>query len=221
MKHLYRGLLPMVAAGSVLLGGCAIDPYSGEEKVSNTGKGAGIGALAGAVLGAAVSSDDDREKGALIGAAAGAAAGGGYGYYMDRQEARLRQQLEGTGVRVQRIGDTLKLIMPGNITFATNSDQVAASFTDVLASVGAVLREYDKTQVEVKGFTDSTGSFEYNQQLSERRAQSVARHLINHQVAPSRIRTAGYGPRYPIASNDSESGRAQNRRVEIDLVPAR
>lgn len=202
-----------------VVSGCSIDPYTGEEKVSNTGKGAGIGAVTGAVLGAAVSSKKDRGKGALTGAAIGAAAGGGVGYYMDRQEKVLRQQLEGTGVRVQRIGDNIKLIMPGNITFAVNSDQLAPDFIDTLNSVALVLKEYKDTAVEIKGYTDSTGSFEYNQQLSERRAQSVARQLLNQGIAAGRVRTYGYGPRYPVASNDTESGRAQNRRVEVDLIP--
>ena len=214
-----RGIAFAAICVAVILAGCSIDPYSGEQKTSNTAKGAGMGALAGAVLGAAVSSDKDREKGAITGAVVGAAAGGGAGYYMDRQEALLRQRLEGTGVRVQRIGDQVKLIMPGNITFDTNADQIRPGFTDVLDSVSLVLAEFDKTAIEVKGYTDSTGSFEYNQQLSERRAQSVGNYLASHQVAAGRIRTTGYGPRYPVASNDTPEGRAQNRRVEINLVP--
>lgn len=217
MNQRYLGIALLSVA--VALGGCAIDPYTGEEKVSNTGKGAGIGAVGGAVVGAATSSKKDREKGALIGAAAGAAIGSGIGYYMDTQEKKLRQQLEGSGVRVQRIGDTIKLIMPGNITFAVNSEQIAPNFYDVLNDVALVLREYNKTVIDIKGYTDSTGGFEHNQQLSERRAESVARYLTNQQLAVGRIRTAGYGPRYPIADNNTESGRAQNRRVEIDLVP--
>lgn len=203
----------------VLLAGCTIDPYTGEEKASNTAKGAGAGAVAGAVLGAAVSSDGDREKGALTGAAIGAAAGGGVGYYMDRQEKILRQRLEGTGVRVQRVGDQIKLVMPGNITFDTDSDQVRSGFTDVLDSVAMVLKEFKDTTVEIKGYTDSTGSFEYNQQLSERRAASVADYLRRQQVNSARLSITGYGPRYPIASNDTPEGRARNRRVEIDLLP--
>lgn len=210
----------VVAVCAVLaLSGCSIDPYTGEEKTSNTAKGAGIGAVTGAVLGAAVSSSKDRKKGALTGAAVGAAAGSGIGYYMDRQEALLRQQLEGTGVRVQRMGDQITLIMPGNVTFDTNSDQVRAGFSSVLDSVALVLNEFSDTRLEVKGYTDSTGSFEYNQSLSERRAQSVGRYLMNRQVAASRIHTVGYGPRYPVASNDTPDGRALNRRVEIDLIP--
>lgn len=203
----------------VLAAGCTIDPYTGEKKTSNTAKGAGIGALAGAAVGAAASSDKDREKGALYGAAAGAALGGGIGYYQDRQEAMLRQRLEGTGVRVQRIGDTIKLIMPGNITFATDSSRVQGNFEPVLDSVTAVMTEFDKTLIEINGYTDSTGSFEYNQKLSEDRARSVARYLMNAGVKSSRVRTTGMGERDPIASNDTASGRSQNRRVEINLQP--
>uniref|UniRef100_UPI0035629C87 OmpA family protein n=1 Tax=Spongiibacter sp. TaxID=2024860 RepID=UPI0035629C87 len=182
---------------------CSIDPYTGEEKASNTAKGAGWGALGGAVLGAAVSSKDDRKKGALIGAAAGAAAGGGYGYYMDRQEAKLRARLEGTGVGVQRVGDTIKLIMPGNITFDTGSSAIQGGFTSVLDSVVLVTQEFDKTLMQINGYTDSTGSFQTNQKLSEERAGSVARYFMNQGVPASRIRSTGYGPRDPIADNST------------------
>lgn len=207
-------------AAALMATGCATtDPYTGEQKTSKATKGAAIGAAAGAVLGVATSSKSDRGKGALIGAAAGAAIGGGIGHYQDQQEAELRQQLEGTGVRVQREGDTLKLIMPGNITFAVNSEQIQPSFNDVLDSVAIVIGKYDKTVVDIRGYTDSTGSFEHNQALSERRAQSVASYLIGRKVAAGRIRTAGYGPRYPVAPNTTEAGRSQNRRVEINLQP--
>jgi outer membrane protein OmpA-like peptidoglycan-associated protein len=208
-----------LAAVLIVTGCTTTDPYTGEQKTSKTTQGAAIGAAAGAVLGVATSSKKDRGKGALIGAAAGAAIGGGIGQYQDRQEAELRQQLEGTGVRVQREGDMLKLIMPGNITFAVNSEQIQSGFYDVLDSVALVIRKYDKTLVDIRGYTDSTGSFEHNQALSERRAQSVASYLIGQQIAAGRVRTAGYGPRYPVASNNTEAGRAQNRRVEINLQP--
>ncbi|MDF1692789.1 MAG: OmpA family protein [Zhongshania sp.] len=198
---------------------CSIDPYTGEEKTSNTAKGAGWGALGGAVLGAAVSSKDDRKKGALQGAVVGAAAGGGYGYYMDRQEAKLRARLEGTGVRVERVGDNIKLIMPGNITFDTSSSAIKGGFHSVLDSVVLVAKEFDKTLMQINGYTDSTGSFQTNQSLSEQRASSVGRYFMNQGVAASRIRTSGYGPRDPIADNSTASGREQNRRVEIEMLP--
>lgn len=212
-----KKVVATLALAGVLAGCQTIDPYTGEQKTSNAAKGAGIGALAGAVLGAAVSSKKDRGKGALIGAAVGGATGGGIGYYMDQQEAQLRQQLEGTGVRVQRVGDEIRLIMPGNITFETNSFMVAQSFYSVLDSVGIVLRKFNQTAISVEGFTDSTGSFEYNQTLSEKRAASVAQYLANTGVHSNRINTQGYGERYPIADNATEQGRALNRRVEIKI----
>lgn len=214
--------LVSVAVAGLLLAGCqTIDPYTGEQKVGNTTKGAGIGAVAGAVLGMAVSSKDDRGKGALTGALVGGAVGGGIGYYMDQQEALLRQELEGTGVRVERIGDSIRLIMPGNITFALNSDQIAPSFYSVLDSVSKVLVKFDQTELNVDGFTDSTGSFEYNQQLSERRAARVGDYLVNSGISRLRINAKGYGERYPIADNKTASGRAQNRRVEINISGTR
>jgi outer membrane protein OmpA-like peptidoglycan-associated protein len=213
------GHLTTLLMAAVFVTACSIDPYTGEEKTSNTAKGAGWGALGGAVLGAAVSSKDDRKKGALQGAVVGAAAGGGYGYYMDRQEAKLRARLEGTGVGVERIGDTIKLIMPGNITFDTSSSAIKGSFTQVLDSVVLVAKEFDKTLMQINGYTDSTGSLQTNQTLSEQRASSVGRYIMNQSVAPSRIRTTGYGPRDPIADNSTASGRAQNRRVEIEMLP--
>ncbi len=199
----------------LLFAGCAIDPYTGEERISRTGAGAGIGAVTGAAIGALA----DGGKGALIGAAAGTAVGGGIGYYMDRQEAKLRKQLEGTGVRVRREGDNIRLIMPGNITFATNSSDINSSFYPVLDSVALVLKEFDDSNLDITGFTDSTGGFELNQRLSENRANSVAVHLINQDTNQSRVAARGMGERYPVASNDTEAGRTQNRRVEISIRP--
>lgn len=208
------------AVATVGLGGCmTYDPYTGEEKTSSATKGSVIGAIGGAAVGAATSSRSDRGKGALIGAAGGAAVGGGIGYYMDRQEAQLRQRLEGTGVRVVRNGDEIDLIMPGNITFDTNQSTIRPGFTDTLESVALVLKEFDKTIIQIEGHTDSTGAASYNQLLSERRASSVRDFLLNQNIEPRRTRAVGYGERYPIASNENASGREQNRRVELTLVP--
>lgn len=207
-----------LAAG--LIGCTTIDPYTGEQKASNTAKGAGIGALAGAVLGAATGDNaKDRRERALKGAAIGGAVGGGVGVYMDRQEAKLRQELQGTGVQVRRDGDNLYLIMPGNITFASNSADIRSDFYPVLNSVAKVLVEFNKTSIRATGHTDSTGSDSINQPLSERRADSVAGYLRSQKVASNRIQAYGYGSRYPVASNDTPSGREQNRRVELELVP--
>lgn len=208
------------AVATVGLGGCmTYDPYTGEEKVSSATKGSVIGAVGGAAVGAATSSSSDRGKGALIGAASGAAVGGGIGYYMDRQEAKLRRQLEGSGVRVVRNGDQIDLIMPGNITFNTDQSSIRPAFTDTLESVALVLKEFDQTTIRIEGHTDSTGSDSYNQLLSESRASSVRDFLLNRGVQPGRTRAVGYGERYPVASNDTAAGREQNRRVELTLVP--
>lgn len=200
---------------TTLLAGCAIDPYTGEEKVANSAWGAGIGAGVGAGIGALAGGG----KGALIGAGAGAALGAGGGYYMDRQEAQLRARMEGTGVRVQRQGDNLKLIMPGNITFASGSAGINDNFYSILDSVGVVFAEFDSTSINVSGYTDSTGSDIFNQSLSERRANSVASYLVRSGVQHGRIQARGFGERYPIDSNDTLFGRSQNRRVEISIRP--
>lgn len=203
-----------------IIGCTTTDPYSGEQKTSNTAKGAGIGAVAGAVLGAATGDNaKDRRERALKGAALGGVVGGGVGNYMDRQEAKLRQELAGTGVQVRREGDNLYLVMPGNITFATNSADIRSDFYDVLNSVAKVLAEFNKTSIKVTGHTDSTGGDTINQPLSERRADSVAMYLRSQKVSSARIQSYGYGSRYPVANNDSASGREANRRVELELVP--
>ncbi|MGB0466131.1 MAG: OmpA family protein [Pontibacterium sp.] len=212
-----RKLVYICVAAAVLSGCQTIDPYTRDQKTSSAATGAGIGAVAGAVLGAVVSSRDDRTQGLLTGALVGGAVGGGIGYYMDQQEALLRQELEGTGVSVQRQGDDIRLIMPGNVTFALDSDRVDGAFYPVLDSVVKVLTKFDKTIMTVDGFTDSTGSFEYNQQLSERRAAAVANYLQGAGVAHLRLSAKGYGERYPVADNGTASGRALNRRVEINI----
>jgi outer membrane protein OmpA-like peptidoglycan-associated protein len=214
-----KGVLCAVAAAMVA--GCmTTDPYTGDKKTSNTAKGAGIGALAGAAIGALTGDNSkERRKRALIGAGVGGLAGAGVGQYMDRQEAKLRQQLQGSGVSVTRQGDMLVLNMPGNITFQTGSADLNASFFGVLNSVALVLKEYDKTIIDVTGHTDSVGSDSTNMALSERRASSVASYLATQGVVSQRIATAGFGETRPVASNDTPEGRAQNRRVELTLTP--
>jgi len=196
-----------------------VDPYSGEKKTSNATTGAVIGAVAGAVIGAASASDKDRKKGAVTGAVVGGAVGGGIGYYMDRQEAALREKLQGSGVQVRREGDTIQLVMPGNITFTTSKYDIRPGFFDVLNSVSLVLKEFDKTAIKVSGHTDSTGSASFNQTLSEQRAESVASYLVNQEIKAGRVQAHGYGPRYPISSNNTAEGRQANRRVELELLP--
>ena len=178
----------IVVGMGIVLGGCqTLDPYSQESKTSNAAKGAAIGAIAGAVVGLA-SGDDavERRQHALIGAGVGALAGGSVGYYMDKQEAELRAELQGSGVSVTRNGDNITLNMPGNVTFASNSADLSPAFFDVLGSVGKVLGEFDQTVVEVAGHTDSSGSDEYNQSLSEKRANSVAQYLKSREINSQR-----------------------------------
>lgn len=213
------GKCAVIALASMATACTTIDPYTGEEKSSNASRGASIGAIAGAVIGAATSSKGDRKKGILTGAAVGAAAGGGIGLYQDEQEAALRAELEGTGVRVQRDGDTIRLIMPGNITFEVDRSDIRQDFQSILKSVAIILSKFDKTQLRIVGHTDNTGSFQYNQLLSEQRADSVGSYLEGMGVGANRIRTMGYGPRYPVASNATADGRQANRRVELDLMP--
>lgn len=211
--------LILILATLVFTACTSIDPYTGEKKASNTAAGAGIGAITGAVIGAATSSKKDRDKGIITGAVAGAAVGGGIGYYMDRQEAKLRQELQGSGVQVRREGDNIYLVMPGNITFESSRYEIRPQFHSVLNSVAQVLKEFDKTAILVSGHTDSTGSMQLNQTLSEQRANSVKQYLVTRSVASGRIHSVGYGPRYPVASNSTVDGRAQNRRVELKLEP--
>lgn len=208
------GLLGVLTACTTL------DPYTREEKTSSATKGAAIGAAAGVAVGLITgNSSKQRKKRALIMGGAGALTGAGVGYYMDQQEMKLRQQLEGSGVSVTRMGDNITLNMPGNITFAVDSADISANFYVILDSVALVLNEYNKTLVEVAGHTDSTGTAQYNQELSERRASSVAAYLRSRKVQGDRLMVVGGGEAYPVASNDTPSGRQLNRRVEITIVP--
>ena len=196
------------------------DPFTGEKKVNDTSKGAAIGAAAGAVIGAISGHDArDRTKRAMIGAGIGGLAGAGIGAYMDKQEADLRKQMEGTGVSVTRQGDNITLNMPGNITFKTGSAELSPSFPKVLDGVDLVLKKYEKTIIEVAGHTDNVGMAEYNQGLSERRAHTVTNYLVGKGVRPERTISMGAGETRPVAGNDTEAGRASNRRVELTLLP--
>ncbi len=204
---------------TIALSACTTNPYTGERETSKAAIGGGLGALAGAVIGGASASSSDRKKGILIGAASGAALGGGVGYYMDVQEAKLRDRMRGTGVSVTRNGDNIILNMPSSITFAVDSADLSPSFYNTLSGVALVLKEYEKTYVNVVGHTDNTGSASHNQALSERRAASVGQFLISQGAAANRFNIRGVGFNQPVASNNTADGRAQNRRVEITLSP--
>jgi outer membrane protein OmpA-like peptidoglycan-associated protein len=209
----------LIALCATYLSACTTtDPYTGQQKVSNTAGGAAIGAGLGA-LGGLVIGGGNKGRNALIGAGIGALAGGAIGSYMDNQEAELRAQLQGTGVSVTRVGDRIVLNMPSNITFATDQDQVIPPFYRTLDSVAIVLNKFGKTLIDVNGHTDSTGSLQHNQALSERRAASVANYLAGRGVDQRRVSTMGFGPSQPVASNATPDGRAQNRRVEVAIAP--
>lgn len=199
---------------TVMLSACATDPYTGEKKVSKTAWGTGIGTAVGAGIGALVGG----EKGALIGAGIGALGGAGTGGYMDYQASVLRKELVGTGVQVKEVNGQIYLIMPGNITFDTNEAFIKQSFQPVIVSIAKVLKEYNKTFIQVNGYTDSTGNDAINNPLSVKRANAVADFLKIQGVAANRLIANGYGSANPIASNATASGREQNRRVEIVLI---
>jgi len=216
----FVGCLALAGAVSLQAGCSTINPYTGEKQTSKAGAGAAIGAVTGALIGIATSdSAKERKERALKGAGIGAVAGGGVGYYMDVQEAKLRQKLEGAGVSVTRNGDNIILNMPGNLTFDTDSTTVKSSFRPVLDAVAEVLKEYKSTMIQVAGHTDSTGGDKYNLMLSQQRAQSVANILGSFGVEQVRMDTVGFGETQPIASNGTASGREQNRRVELTLLP--
>lgn len=219
--------LILVATAVAVLSGCASpNPYDNQGQagngsgggVSNTVKYGGLGVLAGAAAGALIN-HNNHGKGAMVGGALAGLAGAGYGYYADQQEKKLRASMANTGVEVQRQGDQIKLIMPGNITFATDSANIAPSFYQPLNNLAGSLREFSQNQIEIVGYTDSTGSRAHNMDLSQRRAQSVATYLTSQGVSGANLSARGAGPDNPIASNADVNGRAQNRRVEVNLKP--
>lgn len=219
-KPAVKAALAVALAGSLAAGCQTTDPYTGETKTTSATYGALIGAGAGAAVGMISGRDaKQRRQRALIGAGVGALAGGAVGAYMDKQEDELRRVMRDSGVTVTRRGDDIILNMPGNVTFRTDSADLNAQFFKVLDGVALVAKKYDKTIIEVAGHTDSTGSADYNRQLSQRRASAVSNYLVSRGVAQARMMTAAGGEDHPIASNSTEQGRAANRRVEVTLAP--
>ncbi len=213
---IFRKLI-VAAMALGLAAACTTTDQYGNVNRNNTGTGILAGAAAGALLGTLAGGDDRRN--ALIGAGIGALAGGAVGNYMDRQEEAFRNRLRGSGVSVRRVGNELILTMPGDVTFATNSAQVNPRFGPVLDDVADVLQTYPATYVNIVGHADSRGDAAYNQRLSERRASSTAGELIARGVMRDRLYVAGMGESQPIATNDTDAGRAANRRVEITIAP--
>lgn len=205
-----------------MLAGCA--SYTGQTNDPNDPNRTGRGALIGAGIGAAVgllagkNAKNRREK-AMIGAGIGALAGAGIGVYQDRQEAELRRQTAGTGVQVQRDGDVIKLNLPDGVTFDFNRTEVKPQFYPALNNIAHTISQYNQTIVEINGHTDNVGSVAANQKISEQRAQSVANYFAAQGVQSVRMETHGYNFQYPVADNNTDAGRAANRRVEIRLVP--
>jgi outer membrane protein OmpA-like peptidoglycan-associated protein len=216
----FRNVAAMASLAALLAttAACTTDPVTGQRKVSKAAIGGGVGLAAGYLLGDVLGGRHDRTE-KIVGAGIGALAGAGVGAYMDAQERKLRQQTAGTGVEVIRDGDELTLRMPSGITFATNEAAVQPQFQPTLNDVASVLAEYPKTYIDVMGHTDADGSEVYNQALSERRAAAVANYLSARGVQSARLATKGFGEMKPIASNETVEGKAANRRVEIKLVP--
>jgi outer membrane protein OmpA-like peptidoglycan-associated protein len=217
-----RKLMAVAIAAALVLAGCQTqDPYTGEQKTSHATRGAIVGALGGAAIGALTNTSSGKQasRNALIGAGVGALVGAGIGNYMDESEARLRERLRGAGVKVRRQGNNIVLEMASDITFPVNGDQVNPNFYRTLAAVGEVLTEFNRTTIEVSGHTDSTGDDRYNSDLSQRRANSVAYILSQNGVMPQRMYVVGFGEQRPIASNATAGGKARNRRVEIQIIP--
>ena len=208
----------LAGLASLALSACVTDPETGQQRISKSAIGGIGGALGGYLLGDIVGGHRDRTE-KIVGAGIGAVAGAGIGYYLDQQERELRQKTAGTGIDVVRDGDSLLLNMPSQVTFDVDSSAVKPEFRSTLNDVASTLVQYESTYIDVYGHTDSTGSDAYNQTLSERRAQSVSSYLASRGVQSARLATRGFGESQPVASNTTEEGRAQNRRVEIRIVP--
>jgi outer membrane protein OmpA-like peptidoglycan-associated protein len=216
-----KKLVTYLMVGSFALTSCqTANPYTGEAQKAKATTGAIIGGLLGAGIGALSGGDStERKQRALIGAGVGALAGGGIGAYMDKQEAELRRELEGTGVGISRNGNQISLVMPGDITFTTGSAGISGQFYPTLTSVAKVLNKFDKTMVAITGHTDNVGNRDYNYRLSQSRASSVAQFLQTQKVNPQRFQVSGRGMDQPVASNNTAAGRQANRRVTIQLAP--
>ena len=203
------------------LAGCAADQPLGN--MGHREAGTLLGAVGGAVIGA-VAYDRNRTKGAVVGAVGGALAGGAVGRYMDDQkrdlEKNLATEIKTGQARVEKLGnDVVRITMTSQTAFETNSADIKSGFHSTMDKVAEVVVRYGKTTLTVVGHTDDVGSNAYNQSLSERRALSVAQYLESRRVDSMRLATAGKGETQPRSSNSTESGRQENRRVEIYVEP--
>jgi outer membrane protein OmpA-like peptidoglycan-associated protein len=187
---------------------------------NRTAQGTAIGAAAGALVGVLIADGDDNAKGILIGATVGGIAGAIIGSYMDKHAKKLKQDL-GKSAEVERVGESILVTFDSGIMFDVDSYALKASTKANLDKMAETMKEYDKTEIIVMGHTDATGSDEHNQKLSENRAASVSRFLQQNGVTAKRVTTKGFGEQKPVASNNSVSGREQNRRVEIAIVASK
>jgi outer membrane protein OmpA-like peptidoglycan-associated protein len=221
MRHMKKFAV-VVAITALLLAGCQTEnAYTGEQQTSKSTQGAVIGGLAGAIIGALANTGGKTSQTALIGGAVGALAGGMVGQYMDNQEAELRQHLRTSGVGVRRDGDDIVLVIRNDILFKVNSSDLDPQAIRTIASVAEVLRHYDKTLIDVNGYTDTTGSYDYNMELSRKRAESVATVLADNGVASGRISPSGFGKTHLAVQTGDNVNEPRNRRVEIRIVPHR
>jgi outer membrane protein OmpA-like peptidoglycan-associated protein len=218
MNTIHKIVASAAATALFATAACTTDPVTGEKRMSKAAIGALGGAALGTGAGALVGGRSKRTE-MIVGAGIGALAGGAIGAYMDKQERELREKTAGTGVDVVRNGDELLLNMPAGITFATNSYTIEPRFQPTLDKVADVLAQYQQTYIDIYGHTDSTGSDSINIPLSQNRAAAVSNYLSGKGVARARLGTQGFGSSQPVASNSTEEGRQQNRRVEIKVVP--
>ena len=215
---------PIILAmcSTLALGACTDPSLLGNnpgDPNRNTRQGALLGAASGALLGALVSKDGKRGDRALAGALVGGAVGAGVGYGLDQQEADLRRDLGNDNVSIQNTGDRLIVTLPQDILFATDSFAVRSDLMRDLNTVASNLQAYPNSTIQIVGHTDSDGDAAYNQQLSERRANTVADVLLDAGIPFARLQTFGRGESQPLASNLDPAGKSQNRRVEIVILP--
>ena len=217
-----KHMTALLVIGSLAISACATDQYGNRRPLTDAEKGAIIGATSGALIGAATSKK--RSKGALIGAVGGGLIGTGVGAYMDKQKQDLEKVLANErnsgAIEIEMLQQNIvRVTMTAQTAFAVNSSQISSGFYSTMDKIANVLVRYQKTELTVIGHTDNTGSDQYNQTLSERRAQSVGQYLSQKGVIPERLETYGKGESAPRASNATEAGRAANRRVEIFVSP--
>jgi outer membrane protein OmpA-like peptidoglycan-associated protein len=207
-----------ISAAALAVTACATDPLTGQSIWGNTGRGAAIGAIVGGIGGVFAGGNDGRN--AVVGAAVGALAGGAIGRYMDGQEEDLKRKTMESGIGLQRVGDTIQLVMPADITFAQGSASLSSSFTPWLDKVAESLNQYPQTTIDIVGHASTEGAEQTNLTLSLNRADAVRNYLQGRGVLSQRMATGGAGELQPlIFPDDTEAKRSQNRRVQVVLRP--